>query len=270
MFSRIPALLPPGPCPCSPAEPPAWEGGLPPTCGWQVRSCFQGWEGIWAPLQKQNKSKPEPAFGVKFSQAHKQDVAGSEGGRAAAPPRAPGGEGHPEEWTILLCSWKELLIFLCRAFHLANSSAARWRRRARGIFMEEVHASNSLSSSKLAAPAQKDLGAVNNSVWLRDFHFSGPGWLLPQGCLPHPLRRGAAHPARPPCFTFCSLPASFLSISLFFVCASPLPSPLPSPSLPCSTRSSFLPLPSLSIGSSQARRGQSRCVPGQRMDANLP
>lgn len=122
--------------------------------------------------------------------------------------------------------------FLCWAFHLANSAPARWRQRARGIFMEEVHASNSLSSSKLATPAQKDLGAVNNSVWLRDFHFAGPGSLLPQGpargCLPHPLWRGAPHPPHPPCFTFCSLPASFLSISLFFVCASPSP-PLPVP-----------------------------------------
>lgn len=146
--------------------------------------------------------------------------------------------------------------FLRWVFHLANSSPACSRQCAQGIFMEEVHASNSLSSSKLAAPAQKDLGAVNNSVWLRDFHFAGPGLLLPQGpargWLPSPLLsflsslspaprwRGAPHTRlpqpRPPCFTFCSLPASFLSISRFFVCASPLPSPpLPSPSLPCST-----------------------------------
>lgn len=127
--------------------------------------------------------------------------------------------------------------------------------------MEEVHASNSLSSSKLAAPAQKDLGAVNNSVWLRDFHFAGPGLPIPQGLvrgwLPAPFRsapplasqllsaalaRSSMHappctaspPAQyaqpcPPCFTFsCSLPASFFSISLFFVCRlPPFPPPVP-------------------------------------------
>ena len=101
-----------------------------------------------------------------------------------APRRGPSGKGRPEQWTAPRCSCKALervAHFLRWAFHLANTVQACSRQCTQGIFMEEVHASNSLSSSKLAAPAQKDLGAVNNSVWLRDFHFAGPGLPIPQG-----------------------------------------------------------------------------------------
>lgn len=179
-------------------------------------------------------------------------------------PRALGGKGHPEQWTALGAAarhWKGLLVFSAGLFiWLVQRRPAHGS--ARGIFMEEVHASNSLSSSKLAAPAQKDLGAVNNSVWLRDFHFAGPCSPIPQGLargwppipplaswlLPAALARGSvpvppalpppalcAQPC-PPCFS-CSLPASFLSISLFFVCRLPRP---PRPSLPCSISSALL------------------------------
>lgn len=140
-------------------------------------------------------------------------------------------------------------------FHLANTAQARSRQRTQGIFMEEVHASNSLSSSKLAAPAQKDLGAVNNSVWLRDFHFAGPCSPLPQGpargrlpllpsaaplaspllsaalprCSPHVSPLTAPQPILPLLrFTFsCSPPASFSPSPCSLSAASPAPPPVP-------------------------------------------
>lgn len=145
-------------------------------------------------------------------------------------------------------------------FHLANTAQARSRQRTQGIFMEEVHASNSLSSSKLAAPAQKDLGAVNNSVWLRDFHFAGPRSPIPQGpvgagCLllpsrcsarfPAPFRRAAemlparVSPHRPPApsspFSASPSPAPRLHLFLHLPVLCLPPPPLPRPSLPCST-----------------------------------
>lgn len=62
-----------------------WFGGLTCTCGRQVFSCFKGWEGIWAPFQKQNKSKSKLAFGVKCSHAPQsptRDEAGTVGDMA--------------------------------------------------------------------------------------------------------------------------------------------------------------------------------------------
>lgn len=55
-------------------------------------------------------------------------------------------------------------------------------------FIEEVYAFNSLSLSKPVV--QQDLGAVNNAVWLRDFHCSVAAGSGPTGLdwpPPHPL-----------------------------------------------------------------------------------
>lgn len=157
-------------------------------------------------------------------------------------PTAPGGKGHPKQWTAPWCSCTALrgvAHFLHWAFHLAKAAQACSQQCAQGIFMEEVHASNSLSSPKLAAPAQKDLGAVNNSVWLRDFHFAGPCWPVLQGpgcsllfapllhllpgsfplargsprCLPQPSRVLLTSPSPVPCLHLfspspCSLSAA--------------------------------------------------------------
>lgn len=80
---------------------------------------FPGVGGNLGPSPEAKQKQIRAAFRgevLSRAQAHKQDVAGSVGGRAPAPPRAPGGEGHPKEWTILLCSWKELLIFSAGLF----------------------------------------------------------------------------------------------------------------------------------------------------------
>lgn len=120
--------------------------------------------------------------------------------------------------------------------------------------MEEVHASNSLSSSKLAAPAQKDLGAVNNSVWLRDFHFSGPGLPLPQG----PARGWLL--AAPPC-------SSPLAPQLLPGSPSPI---LPaSPSAPCLCLSSPSPC-SLSWSPPPSPRCPSHAAHQARFSLCLP
>lgn len=211
-----------------------------------------------------------------------------------APPRAPGGKGHPEQWMAPRYSCKALegvAHFLRWAFHLASTAQACSQQCTQGIFMEEVHASNSLSSSKLAAPAQKDLGAVNNSVWLRDFHFAGPCLPVPQGpargWLPAPLRsalplasqllsavlaRGSVH--APPCTTSPPQPDTPSPV----LPASPSPAPclrlfspspsslsatsplLPRLSLPCSILSAFLSLSPLFIGSPLQPRRQSYCA----------
>lgn len=63
-----------------------------------------------------------------------------------------------------------------------------WRRDP---FNEEVYAFNSLSLSKPVI--QQDLGAVNNSVWLRDFHCSVAAGSVPTGPTP-----GSTHPAGAP------------------------------------------------------------------------
>lgn len=62
-----------------------------------------------------------------------------------------------------------------RAF---SSGLLRDLAREARPFIEEVYAFNSLSLSKPAV--QQDLGAVNNSVWLRDFHCSAAAGLGPQ------------------------------------------------------------------------------------------
>lgn len=161
-------------------------------------------------------------------------------------PRCTPSYGQPGP-SVQLQALEGVAHFLRWAFHLANTTRACSRHCTQGIFMEEVHASNSLSSFKLAAPAQKDLGAVNNSVWLRDFHFAGPCSPIPQGsalliapplhtACPAPSRCAAGGPALPspvlllPCFTFsCSLPASFfLHPPVLCLAASPLsPPPVP-------------------------------------------
>lgn len=155
------------------------------------------------------------------------------------------------------CSCKTLegaARFLHWAFHLANAAQARSQQRTRGIFMGEVHASNSLSSFKLAAPAQKDLGAVNNSAWLRDFHFAGPCSPIPQGPAgaawlrrasprlhPTAWRGACAHSclSPPPCASLRARPrppASLLHLPLLSACLFSSISPffvwLPPPSSP--------------------------------------
>lgn len=191
-------------------------------------------------------------------------------------PRCTPSDGQPSP-SVRLQALEGVAHFLCWAFHLANTTRACSRHCTQGIFMEEVHASNSLSSFKLAAPAQKDLGAVNNSVWLRDFHFAGPCSPIPQGsalrvaprphtACPAPSRCAAGGPALPspvlllPCFTFsCFLPASFfLHPPVLCLAAFPL---LPRPSLPSSILSAFLSLPPLFIGSALQQRRQSHCAP---------
>lgn len=68
-------------------------------------------------------------------------------------------------------------------------SSGRARDLAREApFIEEVYAFNSLSLSKPVV--QQDLGAVNNAVWLRDFHCSAAAGSGPTGLrwpLPHPV-----------------------------------------------------------------------------------
>ena len=171
-----PARLAPCPCPGPRGGRVRAAGAGEPACpcARQVLSRFEGWEGIWAPFQKQNKSKSEPALGAKRSLTQRGrpsgTLRGSTGDVAPGPtrPRGPGGKGDPEQHPAPRCSCQALegaAHALCWASHLAAAARARSRQRARGIFMEEVHASNSLSSSELAAPAQKDLGAVNNSAW---------------------------------------------------------------------------------------------------------
>lgn len=59
-------------------------------------------------------------------------------------------------------------------FHLAGLGI--WRESP---FIEEVYAFNSLSLSKPVV--QQDLGAVNNSVWLRDFHCFAAAGSVPTG-----------------------------------------------------------------------------------------
>lgn len=75
-------------------------------------------------------------------------------------------------------------------------------------FIEEVYAFNSLSLSKPVV--QQDLGAVNNAVWLRDFHCSaaagsGPTGLCPAllGC---PLPEAFVFKPYPYCFSPSSHP----------------------------------------------------------------
>lgn len=165
------------------------------------------------------------------------------GSRWKRAPRAAG--------SLSPCSCKELegaAHFLHRAFHPANTAQTgsqqqqqQQQRHTRGIFMGEVHASNSLSSFKLAAPAQKDLGAVNNSAWLRDFHFAGPCSPIPQGpagaawpCRASPRLRPTAWgsctllPSPPPCpslHTQPRPPASLLHLPLLSACLFFPPSP---------------------------------------------
>lgn len=77
MCPCIPALLPPGPCPCSL---PALEGGLPPTCGRQVCSCFQGWEGNLGPSPEAKQKQIRAGFRgevLSHAQAHKQGAWGA-------------------------------------------------------------------------------------------------------------------------------------------------------------------------------------------------
>lgn len=209
------------------------------------------------------------------------------GSRWKRAPRAAG--------SLSPCSCKGLegaAHFLRRAFHPANAAQAgsqqqqQQQQRTRGIFMGEVHASNSLSSFKLAAPAQKDLGAVNNSAWLRDFHFTGPCSPIPQGpagaawlCRASPRLRPTPWglctllPSPPPCPSLHAQPrppASLLHLPLLSACLFFPPSPcslsgglplLPRLSLPSSILSAFLSLPPLFIGSALQQRRQSHCAP---------
>lgn len=70
--SCIAALLPLHPCLVP--VPAAWAACEPPGLGdllvhmaGRFFSCFEGWEEIWAPFQKQNKSKSKLPLGVKCS-----------------------------------------------------------------------------------------------------------------------------------------------------------------------------------------------------------
>lgn len=70
----------------------------------------------------------------------------------------------------------------------AFSSGRAWDLAREAPFIEEVYAFNSLSLSKPVV--QQDLRAVNNAVWLRDFHCSVAAGSGPTGLywpLPHPV-----------------------------------------------------------------------------------
>lgn len=98
-----------------------------------------------------------------------------EGRRLASEPsgRALNNWGSPPPSSCCLFIWLGLGI---------------WQR---GPFNEEVYAFNSLSLPKPVI--QQDLGAVNNSVWLRDFHCSAAAGSVPTG-----PTLGSTHPARAP------------------------------------------------------------------------